>query len=74
MVVEGYIRTEVQKLTALYRDAKIFAVGFSLGSALSTIACLDMHNLFGHCDQLYTFGEPRVGDEPFATYVTQSIP
>ena len=74
MGVEWYIRSEIQKLQALYRDAKVYAAGFSLGSALTTIACLDIHNLFGHCDELYTYGEPRVGNENFANYVTQSIP
>lgn len=50
MGVEGYIRSEIQKLLALHRDAKIYAAGYSLGSALTTIACLDINNLFGHCD------------------------
>lgn len=72
--VEGYIRTEIQKLTALFRSAKIYVTGYSLGSALATIAALDIHNLFGHVDQLYTFGEPRVGNENFASYITSSLP
>jgi predicted lipase len=45
-----------------------------LGSALATIGALDIRTLFGHVDQLYTFGEPRVGNEAFASYVTSSIP
>lgn len=71
--VEGYIRSDIQRLMSLYRDAKIFATGFSLGSALTTIAALDIQNLFGKVDQLYTFGEPRVGNEAFAAYVTAKI-
>lgn len=68
------MRTEIQKLTALYRNAKIYVTGYSLGSALATIAALDIHNLFGHVDQLYTYGEPRVGNEAFASYITSSLP
>jgi predicted lipase len=60
--VEGYIRTEVQKLVALYRSAKIHMTGYSLGSALATIAALDLQVLFGNVNQIYTFGEPRVGN------------
>ena len=60
--VEGYVRSDVQKLSALYRDAKIFVTGYSLGAALATIATADIHAIFGHVDQLYTFGGPRVGN------------
>ena len=48
--------------------------GYSLGSALTTIAALDLHAIFGKVDQLYTYGEPRVGNEAFASFVTASIP
>lgn len=67
------MRSEVQKLLALYRDAQIYATGYSLGSALTTIAALDLHNIFERVEQLYTFGEPRVGNEAFASFVTKSI-
>ena len=71
--VQGYLRSEVQKLLALHRDAKIFVTGYSLGSALTTIAALDIKTIFGKVDQLYTFGEPRIGNEAFADFVTQSV-
>lgn len=61
-------------MTALHRNAKIFVTGYSLGSALATLAALDIKSLFGHVDQLYTFGQPRVGDSAFASFVTSNIP
>ena len=60
--VEAYVRTRLEKLVVLYPGAKIFVTGFSLGSALSTIAALDIKRTFGHVDQHYTFGEPRIGN------------
>ena len=56
MGVEHYVRTDLQNLLALHRDAKIFVTGFSLGSALATIGALDIQSIFGHVDQHYTFG------------------
>ena len=56
MSVEHYVRIDVQGLLQLYRDAKIYVTGYSLGSALATIAALDLKNIFGHVDQHYTFG------------------
>lgn len=40
--VEGYVRKNVQTLTALYRDANIWVTGFSLGGALGVLAALDI--------------------------------
>ena len=72
--VGGYVRSDVQKLLALYRDASLFVTGYSLGGALATIAAADLHSVFGHIDQLYTFGCPRVGNEQFANLITISSP
>lgn len=68
------MRTDVQKLLSLYRDAKIFVTGYSLGAALATIASADLHAVFGHIEQLYTYGGPRVGNEQFANLITQISP
>lgn len=40
--VEGYVRKNVQALTALHRGAKIWITGFSLGGALGVLAALDV--------------------------------
>lgn len=60
--VEGYIRSDVQKLVNQYSGAKIFVTGFSLGSALAVFGALDIRSFFGHVDQFYSFGQPRVGN------------
>jgi len=72
--VGGYVRTDVQKLLSLYRDAKLIITGYSLGAALAVLAAADLHTVFGHIDQLYTFGGPRVGNEQFATLITGVSP
>lgn len=71
--VEGYVRKQVQALTALYRGSKIYVTGFSLGGALATIAALDIKDVFGNVDQFYSFGQPRVGNEAFATHFSSEI-
>ena len=60
--VEGYVRKQVEALSAQYRDAKIYVTGFSLGGALATVAALDLKDIFGKVDQFYTYGQPRVGN------------
>lgn len=60
--VEGYVRKNVQTLTALYRDANIWVTGFSLGGALGVLAALDIKQIFGKVNQFYSFGMPRVGN------------
>jgi len=72
--VGGYVRTDVQKLLSLYRDAKLFITGYSLGAALATLCAADLHNVFSHIDNLYTFGSPRVGNEQFASLITSISP
>lgn len=48
--VEGYMRSEVQKLLAQFRGAKIFVTGHSLGGALATVAALDIKEIFTQVD------------------------
>lgn len=48
--------------------------GFSSGGALATIAALDLKEIFGKVDDFYSFGQPRVGNEAFASFFTQQIP
>ena len=71
--VEGYVRKQVEALAAQYRDSKIYVTGFSLGGALATVAALDLKDIFGKVDQFYSFGQPRVGNENFASHFSSVI-
>lgn len=72
--VEGYVRKNIQALSAQFRGAKVWITGFSLGGSLAVIAALDVKEIFGAVDQLYTYGMPRVGNDPFATHVQEAVP
>lgn len=72
--VEGYVRKNVQTLLNTYKGAKIYVTGFSLGGALATIAALDFKEIFGKVDQFYSFGQPRVGNEAFASFFSSEVP
>jgi hypothetical protein len=71
--VESYVRKDMQALVALYRTAKIYVTGFSSGGSLASIASLDVREIFAKVDILCTFGQSRVGNEAFATFITEQI-
>lgn len=65
----------VKDLLQKFPTYKLIVAGHSLGGALATLAAADMalsekwENV-----QLVTFGSPRVGNEAFATIVSNSLP
>jgi len=71
--VSASVKAQVTTLVAKYRGAPIYVTGHSLGGALSVVAALDIHETFNNVEKLYTFGQPRVGNAAFATYVTSKI-
>lgn len=52
---------------------KVWFTGHSLGGALATFAAARALANRGRLDGLYTFGSPRVGDEPFANSFRQKM-
>lgn len=59
----------VGNLTALGCDpdkVKITVTGHSLGAAQAIIAALDLRNMGYAVEKVYTFGQPRVGNNAFA--------
>lgn len=48
--------------------------GHSLGGALGVMCAAYLQKTYGKVDQLYTLGQPRVGNDKFAAFMTDFIP
>ena len=44
--------------------------GHSLGGALAVMAAAHLHNKYSLVENLYTLGQPRVGNDKFAEFMT----
>lgn len=71
--VSAEIKAQVQKILNKYRTAQIYVTGHSLGGAMAVVASLDLKSTFGKLNQFYTYGQPRVGNQPFADYFASQI-
>lgn len=67
-LVKNTVISQLQALHSLYRNAKIYATGHSLGGAFAVLATPDIKEAFGSITGLYTFGQPRVGNAQFAAW------
>ncbi|KAI8342284.1 lipase [Chlamydoabsidia padenii] len=71
--VQDKVVTTMNKLFIQYPDYKIDVSGHSLGAAQAVIACMDLFQRNTHVTPsntaIYTYGEPRVGNQNFAAYV-----
>ncbi len=72
--VSPLVRTEVSRLLSLYKTAKLIIVGHSLGGAMAIHCALEMKELYGKVDYVYTYGQPRVGNAAFAAFYETRIP
>jgi len=65
------ILASVTSLHAQYPSYKLVVTGHSLGGALATITATEFRRL-GYTTELYTYGAPRIGNNKFSTFVSQS--
>jgi triacylglycerol lipase len=55
-------------------DRPVFITGHSLGGALATLSALEMQRQHFNIAQVYTFGQPRVGNRAFAKLLNLALP
>ncbi|EFJ20670.1 hypothetical protein SELMODRAFT_233079 [Selaginella moellendorffii] len=87
LLAYDHISAELITILRNHRNAKLYITGHSLGGALATLftAMLfynrEEHRIFYNTEDdvarrlaaLYTFGQPRVGDESFASFMDASL-
>jgi pimeloyl-ACP methyl ester carboxylesterase len=54
-------------------DRKVFVTGHSLGGALAILAALELKRQGFNIAQVYTFGQPRVGNKAFAAMYNYAL-
>ncbi|XP_054788018.1 lipase-like [Prosopis cineraria] len=65
----------VRRAKKFYGDIQIIVTGHSMGGAMAAFCGLDlMVNENAQDVQVMTFGQPRVGNAPFASYYSQLVP
>lgn len=72
--VKTQVNAIIDDLIAMYRGSKILLTGHSLGGALAVMAAAHIQNVYGNVGALYTMGQPRVGNDVFAQFMTSFIP
>jgi predicted lipase len=68
------VNAHINILFALYREKSFALTGHSLGGALAVMAAAYLQNVYNSVNYLYTMGQPRVGNDNFAAFMTKSIP
>lgn len=76
LAIEEKVFTTVQAQVLLHPSASILITGHSLGGVLGTLAAVDINRFVTPKArvQLYTYGQPRVGNSEFADYVMGLLP
>lgn len=74
--IQVKIRNNVKILSATYPTATIVFTGHSLGGSLAALAAADIKTWLNPPNPIaiYTFGQPRVGNQKFADFVMKLFP
>lgn len=72
-LIKNVVNSQLTNLRALHRNAAIYITGHSLGGAIAVLSTLEVKSLFGGPTELYTFGQPRVGNSEFAKYFSTIV-
>lgn len=71
-VISGVI-TEVKRLRGKYPTYAVKVTGHSLGAALAQLTSMDLVKA-GYAATVYNFGQPRTGDQKYASFATNKVP
>lgn len=74
LTVQSSVLSQIESLHRIYRNAGIYITGHGLGGAFAILAATDVKSLYQNTDAVYTFGQPRVGNDQFASYYSKTIP
>jgi hypothetical protein len=70
-VISGVI-TEVKRLKLKFPTYSVKVTGHSLGAALAQLTSMDLITA-GYATSVYNFGQPRVGDQKYASFATSKV-
>jgi len=69
------IVVELRRLIAAYPSAKVYTTGHSLGAAIAMLASYELqYELKIPVDGVYTYGQPRVGNQAFHDFYNDNSP
>ncbi|CAK9862890.1 unnamed protein product [Sphagnum jensenii] len=73
--LHDYIVAAVQTVQRERNDLRILVTGHSMGGAMASFCALDLTTNYGVRNiQVYTFGQPRIGNPAFAAYYSENVP
>eukprot|EP00162_Nutomonas_longa_P021708 comp4677_c0_seq2/m.3466 comp4677_c0_seq2/g.3466 ORF comp4677_c0_seq2/g.3466 comp4677_c0_seq2/m.3466 type:complete len:179 (-) comp4677_c0_seq2:2-538(-) len=71
--MQAEVHTSIKNLLQQYPSAEVFVTGHSLGGAQAMLCSFDLAYSLGIPNTVYTYGEPRVGNKPFADLVNKYV-
>ena len=68
------VRQAIDDTVKMKPDYKLVITGHSLGGAIATVAAANLTAEGGYEFDLYTYGQPRVGNDKFSDFLSENIP